>query len=94
MHGPTNPEFKKRFIHFQYILGSQIVYKDGVVVTTLYAAIYIRVKTDINPLNAKLNPICHLLALLGAHHILHVSRIMVKMKFFYLRIMLAKIKVK
>jgi len=32
----------------------------------------------INPLNAKLNPICHLLALLGAHPILHVSRIMVK----------------
>ena len=32
----------------------------------------------INPLNAKLNPICHLLALLGAHHILHVSRISVK----------------
>ena len=27
----------------------------------------------INPLNAELNPICHLLALLGAHHILHVS---------------------
>jgi hypothetical protein len=27
-----------------------------------------------NPLNAKLNPICHLLALLGTHHILHVSR--------------------
>jgi len=32
----------------------------------------------INPLNAELNPICHLLALLGAHHILHVSRIGVK----------------
>jgi hypothetical protein len=30
-----------------------------------------------NPLNAKLNPICHLLALLGDHHILHVSRIRV-----------------
>ena len=30
-----------------------------------------------NPLNVKLNPICHLLALLGAHHILHVSRIRV-----------------
>jgi len=30
----------------------------------------------INPLNAKLNPICHLLALL-AHHILHISRIRV-----------------
>ena len=31
-----------------------------------------------NPLNAELNPICHLLALLGAHHFLHVSRIRVK----------------
>jgi len=27
----------------------------------------------INTLNAELNPICHLLALLGAHHIFHVS---------------------
>jgi len=32
---------------------------------------------QINPLNAELNPICHLLALLGAHHILHLSRIRV-----------------
>ena len=32
---------------------------------------------DINPLNGELNPICHLLALIGAHHILHVSRIRV-----------------
>jgi len=32
-------------------------------------------------LNAKLNPICLLLALLGAHHILHVSRTRVKVKF-------------
>jgi len=31
----------------------------------------------LNSLNAELNPICHLLALLGAHHILHVSRIRV-----------------
>jgi len=31
-----------------------------------------------NPLNAELNPICHLLALLGAHHILHINRIRVK----------------
>jgi len=27
------------------------------------------------PLNPELNPICHLLALLEAHHILHVSRV-------------------
>ena len=32
----------------------------------------------LNPLNAELNPIFHLLALLGAHHIFHVSRIMIK----------------
>ena len=31
-----------------------------------------------NTLNAELNPICHLLALLGARHILHFSRIRVK----------------
>jgi hypothetical protein len=43
---------------------------------------YINIVVDIhsklfNPLNAELNPICHLLALLGARHILHVSRIRV-----------------
>ena len=32
------------------------------------------------PLNAELNSVCHLLALLGAHHILHVSRVRVKLK--------------
>jgi len=37
-----------------------------------------RSETFLNPLNAELNPICHLLALLEAHHILHVSRIRVK----------------
>jgi hypothetical protein len=35
-------------------------------------------KFIINPLNAELNPICHLLVLVGAHHIFHVSRIRVK----------------
>jgi hypothetical protein len=29
----------------------------------------------VNPLNAELNPICHLLAILGVHSFLHVSRI-------------------
>jgi len=37
---------------------------------------------DINPLNAELNPICHLLALLGAHPILHVGGIRVKINSF------------
>jgi len=31
---------------------------------------------SINHLNAELKTVCHLLALLGAHHILHVSRMM------------------
>ena len=31
-----------------------------------------------NPLNAELNPIRHLLALVGVRHIVHVSRIRVK----------------
>jgi len=33
-----------------------------------------------NPLNAELNRICHLLALLGAHQILQVSRIRFNMR--------------
>ena len=33
-----------------------------------------------NPLNAGLNPICQLLALVGAHHILHVSRVRVNVQ--------------
>jgi len=48
-----------------------------------------------NPWIAELNPIWHLLALLGAHHILHISRIRVNQLqaarlFFFLRITVAK----
>jgi len=39
-------------------------------------------KNTINPLKPELNPICYLLALLGAHHFLHVSRIRVKLLTF------------
>jgi len=38
----------------------------------------------LNPLKPELNPICYLLALLGAHHFLHVSRIRVKLLTFRL----------
>ena len=38
----------------------------------------------INPLKPELNPICYLLALLGAHHFLHVSGIRVKLLTFRL----------
>jgi hypothetical protein len=36
-------------------------------------------KITFNPLNLELNPICHMLALLGAHHIFHVSGLRVKL---------------
>ena len=39
---------------------------------------------NFNPLKPELNPICYLLALLGAHHFLHVSRIRVKLLTFRL----------
>ena len=60
------------------------------VVSTIFIGFYLRkvewvraaaksvVVMWINPLNPELNPICYLLALLGAHHFLHVSRITVK----------------
>ena len=40
------------------------------------------VEPTLNPLNAELNPICYLLALL-AHHFLHVSRIRINVMYIY-----------
>jgi len=39
---------------------------------------FLVMQEQFNPLNPELNPICYLLALLGAQHFLHVSRIRVK----------------
>jgi hypothetical protein len=44
---------------------------------TVWFSIKFDIDQVINPLNAELNPICHFLALLGAHHILHISRVRV-----------------
>ena len=51
---------------------------DGKFGMTLFAS------SRINPLNPELNPICYLLALLGAHHFLHGNRIRVKLLTFRL----------
>ena len=56
---------------------STLQWKDAVVRQSNYAA---NVAFEINPLDAELNPISHLLALVGDHHILHFSRIRVKDK--------------
>ena len=55
---------------FQQVSGRRPT--DGAATGTGFETYY-----HINPLNAELNPICHLLALLGVHF-LHVSRIRVK----------------
>ena len=49
------------------------------VVKTISVCVMWRVSVwcQLNPLNAELNSTCHLLALLVAHHIFHVSRIRV-----------------
>jgi len=44
--------------------------------------LYVQLEDRFNSLNAELNPICHLLALLGVHHILHISTIRVKVTVF------------
>ena len=49
----------------------------------LYVSITdIKSALPLNILNTELNPTCYLLALLGAHHFLHVSRIRVKLLIF------------
>jgi len=48
------------------------------ILNTTQSTMYMNTCFNINPLDTELNPICNLLALLGAHHILHVSRIRVK----------------
>ena len=44
----------------------------------IYNRFYNTTSKYINPLNPDLNSICYLLALLGAHHFLHVRRMRVK----------------
>jgi len=58
-----------------------LTFKDRASVRSIIA---VRIVNLVNPLNPELNPICYLLALLGAHHFLHVSRIRVKLLTFRL----------
>ena len=69
---PINRTVTATFLYTVYVCMYVCVMYDQ------YMCVCCGVNTKINPLNAELNPICHLLALLAAHHILHVSRIRVK----------------
>jgi len=53
-------------------------YNHGLEVVAVCYKGHCQMPQRIDPLNTELNTICHLLALLGAHHIFHVSRIRVK----------------
>ena len=52
--------------------------QDATISQVYYPDVYLQ----LNPLKPELNPICYLLALLGAHYFLHVSRIRVKLLTF------------
>ena len=53
--------------------GSQDQDRRGGKLKVLTGYLWISEDKNVNPLNAGLNHICHLLALSGAHHILHIS---------------------
>ena len=55
-----------------------------VIIVIIIIIIAVIIIININPLKPELNPICYLLALLGTHHFLHVSRIRVKLLTFRL----------
>jgi hypothetical protein len=60
---------------FGTFIGLRKVFSYTIMILTMVNYIYGCMFPRLNPLKAELNPICHLLALLGAHHILHVRRI-------------------
>ena len=62
-----------RSMHIQIVLSVFPFLRNN----SLWLNIFMQLYDILNLLNAKLNPICYLLALL-AHHFLHVSRIRVK----------------
>jgi len=65
---------KNTCLLLEYVFGVQILCE-----IILYTYLSYCQTQYINPLKPELNPICYLLALLGAHHFLHVSRIRVKL---------------
>jgi hypothetical protein len=71
IRSPDLPSRSQSLYRLRYPARSRL---DGGKMQVFYTYIF-----ELNPLNAELNPICHLLALLGDHHILHVSRIRVKL---------------
>ena len=57
------------------------VFRDNFILP-LHIGLLAFIRRLVNPLKPELNPFCYLLALLGAHHFLHVSRLRVKLLTF------------
>jgi len=78
---PQDPKYMDPFIHNPYTYsdgkGRPHIFYPSNFTMSWRIWIYVFSVLHLHPLNTELNPICHLLALLGAHHILHVSRIRV-----------------
>jgi len=60
-------------------MGAELFHADRRTDTTKLIVALRSSSNALNPFKPELNPICYLLALLGAHHFLHVSRIRVKL---------------
>jgi len=77
----TSDTFRPQFLDIFKVLKIDLP-EDGQELRTKHVQTIINKHNEqqdcINPLNAELNFIWHLLTLLEAHHILHVSRIRVK----------------
>jgi len=71
-------DINSREYNCSYMVSVQLLYSDCQLTVRLSGTEDLLQKL-INPLKPELNPICYLLALLGTHHFLHVSRIRVQL---------------
>jgi len=80
-----NSHVESKSFLFNFLWSLKTCSKSKVNITTCFILHYqplfelYSLRCTLNPLKPELNPICYLLALLGAHHLFHVSRIRVKL---------------
>jgi hypothetical protein len=75
-HGPYSDTYNSiDYVHCLFDKGKKTLDKTSGAGNIRDEGLLNEALTFINHLNAEINPACHLLPLLGAHHIFHVSRI-------------------
>ena len=77
--------FRHSVLHYQIMIEFifEVICKVPFIVICSLFPLGLVLLSAFNPSNAELNPICPLLALFGAHHILHISRKRVKLFYAY-----------